>query len=60
MGGEFIINSWITCNGKKVLWLPPDYRPCFVTVKERMIAMGTRTGLVLVIGFASDIRISSL
>ncbi|GLA66724.1 hypothetical protein AtubIFM54640_009308 [Aspergillus tubingensis] len=33
--------QWITVNGKKALWIPPDYRG-HVAVRDRLIALGTK------------------
>jgi WD40 repeat protein len=48
--------SWISWNGKRVLWLPPEYRPsscCFL--KNHVIAMGCTSGHVLLIQFEPSI-----
>ena len=41
--------SWITRNGKKVLWLPPEYRPVTSIVRKRTVAIGCASGQVLLI-----------
>ena len=46
--------SWITCNGKKVLWLPPEYRPYTSIFKDQTVAIGIASG-VLLIRFDSNI-----
>jgi WD40 repeat protein len=44
--------SWITCNGKNVLWLPPEYRPSCSAVQGRMISIGCSSGRVFTISFS--------
>ncbi|RYO95242.1 hypothetical protein DL764_007727 [Monosporascus ibericus] len=39
-------NEWITYNGRKLLWLPPDYRPIHSDVTARAIAVGCGSGRV--------------
>jgi NACHT domain/WD domain, G-beta repeat len=41
--------SWITWNGKKVLWLPLEYRPICSMVRQQTIAIGCASGRVLLI-----------
>ncbi|KAK4458981.1 HET-R [Cladorrhinum samala] len=47
-------STWVTFNGRKVLWLPPEYRPISAAVQGRMVAIGCRSGRVLTIGFSRD------
>ena len=47
--------SWITCNNRNVLWLPPDYRPSCSAVQGRMISIGCVSGRVFTIGFSRDL-----
>ena len=47
--------SWITCNGKNVLWLPPEYRPSCSAVQVRMISIGCSSGRVFTTGFSRDV-----
>ncbi|KAK4448347.1 hypothetical protein QBC34DRAFT_112805 [Podospora aff. communis PSN243] len=47
--------SWITCNGKNVLWLPPECRPSCSAVIGRMISIGCSSGRVLIISFSRDV-----
>ena len=46
--------SWITWYGKRVLWLPPEYRPRCSLTASQVIAMGCYSGDVLIIQFNSD------
>ena len=46
--------SWITWNGNKVLWLPPEYRPKSSMVKKQTIAIGCASGQVFLIKFNSN------
>ncbi|KAK0626411.1 hypothetical protein B0T14DRAFT_534566 [Immersiella caudata] len=47
--------TWIICNGRKVLWLPPEYRPGCSAVQGRMVSIGCNSGRVLTIGFSCDV-----
>ncbi|KAK3693369.1 hypothetical protein B0T22DRAFT_449660 [Podospora appendiculata] len=47
--------SWITCNGKNVLWVPPEYRPSCSAVQGQMISIGCSSGRVFTIGFSRTI-----
>ncbi|KAK0638838.1 HET-R [Cercophora newfieldiana] len=47
--------TWIVCNSRNVLWLPPDYRPSCSAVQGRMISIGCSSGQVLTIGFSRDV-----
>ena len=42
-------SSWITRNGEKVLWLPPEYRPVSSIVRKHTVAIGCASGRVLLI-----------
>ncbi|KAF1360783.1 WD40 repeat-like protein [Lizonia empirigonia] len=41
-------NTWITYNGKHLLWLPPEYRPSCSSVCGNMIGTGVGSGRVWV------------
>lgn len=43
--------DWIALRGKKVLWLPPAYRPTYVTIRHGRLAMGHASGRVSFFGF---------
>lgn len=45
---------WVNCNGRSVLWLPPEYRPVRSAVATNKLAIGCSSGNVLILGFASD------
>jgi len=47
----YITDQWITCNMKKLLWLPVDYRPSCSAVNEtaNLIAIGSAYGKVILI-----------
>ncbi|KAK4071306.1 hypothetical protein Purlil1_13473 [Purpureocillium lilacinum] len=44
--------TWITWTGKKLLWLPKEYRPAISAVSGSNIVIGCRSGRVLVSGFS--------
>jgi WD40 repeat protein len=39
-------SEWITYNSKKMLWLPPEFRPSCSVVSGKTIAIGTGSGKV--------------
>ena len=41
-------NTWITYNGKHLLWIPPEYRPSCSSVCGNIIGMGVGSGRVWV------------
>ncbi|PYH67159.1 WD40 repeat domain-containing protein, partial [Aspergillus vadensis CBS 113365] len=43
---------WITIQGQRELWLPPNYHPHSLTVKSSTIGTGTTTGRVAIITFS--------
>ncbi|KAN0094211.1 WD40 repeat-like protein [Hyaloscypha variabilis] len=43
--------SWITRNGRKVLWLPREYRPGLLDIRDNVLAMGYKSGRVVIIRF---------
>ncbi|OOQ86391.1 putative vegetative incompatibility WD repeat protein [Penicillium brasilianum] len=45
---------WVTLNGKKVLWLPPEYRPICYAVMNNHLALGHKSGLVTFLCFVLD------
>ena len=47
--------SWITCNGRHVLWLPSEARPRCFALQGHMISIGCASGSVLFIGFSRDV-----
>ncbi|KAJ5368809.1 Vegetative incompatibility protein HET-E-1 [Penicillium cataractarum] len=48
-GGGFVFLSpeWLTSDGRKLLWLPPDYRSFCVAYHDGTFAIGTGTGKVI-------------
>ena len=46
--------SWITLNGKDLLWLPADCRPGKSAVFGTTIVIGTRSGRVVVMRFSAE------
>ncbi|KAK4172256.1 hypothetical protein QBC36DRAFT_223078 [Triangularia setosa] len=47
--------TWVICNDRNVLWLPPEYRQTCSAVQGRMVAIGCSSGRVFTIGFSQDI-----
>ncbi|KAL4935443.1 hypothetical protein BDV06DRAFT_217427 [Aspergillus oleicola] len=43
---------WVTIQGQRELWLPPNYRPHSSTVKNSTIALGSTSGRVAIIAFS--------
>ncbi|KXX81126.1 Vegetative incompatibility protein HET-E-1 [Madurella mycetomatis] len=50
--------TWITYNGKNLLWLPQEYRPSSQAISGTAIAMGCRSGRVLVLKFFGECPVS--
>jgi hypothetical protein len=46
-------NQWLLYNGRKLLWLPPEYRPSRMAVHENIVALGLASGEVLLLGVDS-------
>ncbi|PMD37887.1 WD40 repeat-like protein [Hyaloscypha variabilis F] len=46
--------SWITRNGRKLLWLPREYRPDMLDIQDNVLAMGYKSGRVLIIRFDQE------
>ncbi|KAL7924500.1 hypothetical protein ACQKWADRAFT_331432 [Trichoderma austrokoningii] len=47
-----IDGMWVMRDGKRLLWIPPEYRPADVAVSGSMIAFGRARGRPFVIGFS--------
>jgi WD40 repeat protein len=47
--------SWITWNGNKVLWIPPEYRPVRSMARNQTVVIGCASGRVLLIGFKANV-----
>lgn len=43
--------EWATYNGRRFLWLSPDYRPDVVACYENIFALGYDSGFVKTIQF---------
>ncbi|PYH66040.1 WD40 repeat-like protein [Aspergillus vadensis CBS 113365] len=43
---------WVTVQGQKELWIPPNYHPCSSTVRNSTIALGSTSGRVAIIAFS--------
>ncbi|MCJ1425618.1 hypothetical protein MMC29_003518 [Sticta canariensis] len=48
--------NWLTWNGHKALWLPPDFRPSCSAIRGNLIAMGQPSGRVIFLGLGSSIH----
>ena len=49
-----INDEWITCDGRNLLWLPPDYRTQCSAITAQTIAMGCSSGRVWMSTFLLD------
>ena len=45
---------WITWNGQNVLWLPPEYRSRNSVVMGSTVAVGSKSGRLLLLRFSAD------
>jgi hypothetical protein len=56
----FVREQWVTRERKNVLWLPPEYRPEHVAVHGSVVALGSASGQVLILEFASEVSLDLL
>jgi WD40 repeat protein len=49
-----VVGEWIKVNEKRVLWLPADYRGARTALQHNRIALGTKSGRVIVIEIKPD------
>jgi hypothetical protein len=49
-----IDNGWVTQDGQKLLWLPPDFRPSCSAVSINVLAFGHLSGFVTFLEFVSS------
>ena len=47
----FIKKQWVTCRTENALWLPTDYRPSCLAVRDNILVMGHASGRVTFIEF---------
>ncbi|TPX13470.1 uncharacterized protein E0L32_006200 [Thyridium curvatum] len=47
--------SWVTYDGRHILWLPPEYRPVELAISGERIAIGCESGCVLIIEVAKEL-----
>lgn len=47
-------STWITWNSERILWLPPAYRPGPSAVLASTVAIGCRSGRVIIITISPD------
>jgi len=45
-------NTWITYSGKKLIWLPPEYRVSSVAISGTNLSIGCSSGRVLIFKFS--------
>ncbi|KAL4783825.1 hypothetical protein BJX76DRAFT_348278 [Aspergillus varians] len=48
-----LADRWITIQGQRELWLPPDYLPSSLTAKDGTIVLGCTNGRVVIIMFST-------
>ncbi|KAE8132446.1 hypothetical protein BDV38DRAFT_275126 [Aspergillus pseudotamarii] len=46
------VDRWVSIQGQRELWLPPNYQPSSSTVKDSIIALGSTSGRVAIITFS--------
>ncbi|KAL4820332.1 WD domain protein [Aspergillus spinulosporus] len=46
------LNRWVTIQGRRELWIPPEYLPTSSAVNDSTIAFGCRNGRICVISFS--------
>ena len=47
----YIKKQWVVCRTENILWLPADYRPICLAVRDNILAMGHASGRVTFIEF---------
>jgi WD40 repeat protein len=48
---EIVIEGqWVTLQGRRILWLPAEYRPVCSAVKDGILVLGLASGRVSIIG----------
>ncbi|KAL2864135.1 WD domain protein [Aspergillus lucknowensis] len=47
-----LAGRWVTIQGQRELWLPPDYQPISLAAKDSTIALGCANGNVAIITFS--------
>ncbi|KAJ5768761.1 NACHT and WD40 domain protein [Penicillium odoratum] len=52
-GVSVLENTWITLNGERILWLPPEYRPVCSVVHRDNIILGHASGRISFLGFSA-------
>ncbi|KAF8533431.1 WD40-repeat-containing domain protein [Trichophaea hybrida] len=50
----YVSGSWVTVRTENILWLPPDYRPRYMAVRNNVLAIGTALGRVIFIEIDPD------
>ncbi|KAK3947905.1 hypothetical protein QBC32DRAFT_223198, partial [Pseudoneurospora amorphoporcata] len=50
--------TWITYQGKNLLWLPPEYRPSSSAISGTVLSIGSSSGRVLFFTFSDSNQIS--
>lgn len=46
------VDRWVSIQGQRELWLPPNYQPSFSTIKDSIIALGSTSGRIAIIAFS--------
>ncbi len=47
--------TWVVHNGRKLLWIPPEYQPSTLAVRGNIVAIGCFSGRVMVIAFSDGV-----
>ncbi|KAK4208673.1 hypothetical protein QBC37DRAFT_391849 [Rhypophila decipiens] len=47
--------TWIICNGRNLIWFPPEYRPSCSAIQGQMVSIGCTSGRVFTVGFSYDV-----
>ncbi|KAK0723464.1 WD40-repeat-containing domain protein, partial [Lasiosphaeria miniovina] len=47
--------SWVTLDGRRIVWLPPEVRLSESAILGKTVVLGSRSGRVTIIGFSVDI-----
>lgn len=52
--GLSLDGSWVTLDGRRIVWLPPEVRPLTSAILGKTVTLGSGSGRVAIIGFSAD------
>ena len=52
-----VSEDWILEGGTNILWLPPDYRPICVALRDRILILGYASERISILGFKEGLKL---